>query len=73
MSNPTIIHLSPHFFSEREQPLIEAGEFSAATFLYETGVAGLRLRNAQVELVMLPFQGQQIWSATFGGRNLTML
>ena len=73
MSNQTIIHLSPQFFSERERPLLEAGEFSASTFLYATGVAGLRLRNAQVELVMLPFQGQQIWSATFGGRNLTML
>ena len=72
MGNQTIIHLSSQFFSERERPLLEAGEFSASTFLYATGVAGLRLRNTQGELIMLPFQGQQIWSAEFGGRNITM-
>ena len=72
MSNPTIIHLTPQFFSERERPLLAAGPFTASTFLYDTGVAALRLRNEQGELIMLPFQGQQIWSATFGGRNITM-
>ena len=72
MRNPTLIHLSPQFFSERERPLIEAGPFAASTFRYETGVAALRLRNEQGELIMLPFQGQQIWSASFGGRNITM-
>jgi hypothetical protein len=70
--NTTIFHLSPDFFATRERPLIESGSLSASTFLYDSGVAGLRLRNDQGELVMLPFQGQQIWSATFGGRNLTM-
>lgn len=30
------------------------------------------LENGASELVMLPFQGQQIWCATFGGRNVTM-
>jgi len=72
MSNPTLIHLSPSFFSEKERPLIEAGPFSASTFLYDTGVAALRLCNDQGELILLPFQGQQIWSASFGGRNITM-
>src|SRR5690606_12334717 len=37
-----------------------------------TGVCGLRLRNERGELVLLPFQGQQIWSARFDGRDLTM-
>ena len=72
MSNQTTLHLSPQFFSAREQVLLESGSFSAHTFLFDTGVAGLRLRNETAELVMLPFQGQQIWSATFGGRNVTM-
>ncbi|CAN5735705.1 aldose 1-epimerase family protein [soil metagenome] len=72
MMNPTTLHLAPDFFSENERPLIESGPFSASTFLYETGVAALRLGNEQGELIMLPFQGQQIWSATFGGRNITM-
>ena len=35
-------------------------------------MCALRLQNELGELVLLPFQGQQIWSAAFGGRNLTM-
>ena len=46
----------------RERPLLASGDLSASLFRYDSGVAGLRLRNAQGELVMLPFQGQQIWS-----------
>ena len=30
------------------------------------------MSNDRGELVMLPFQGQQIWSAKFDGRPLTM-
>jgi hypothetical protein len=72
MRNQTTVHLSPHFFAAREQPILEHGELTAITFTFDSGVAGLRLGNSQGELVMLPFQGQQIWSASFGGRNLTM-
>ena len=32
----------------------------------------MRLSNGEGELIILPFQGQQIWSANFGGRDLTM-
>ena len=66
------IHLRPEQFSEKERLLVEAGPLTAATFRYETGVAAVRLTNDLGELVVLPFQGQQIWSAHFGGRNLTM-
>lgn len=68
----TIIHLAPHFFPCSEKPLVECGELSASLFTYERGVHAVRLKNAVGELIMLPFQGQQIWSATMGGRNLTM-
>lgn len=68
----TTVHLSPAFFQAKEHVLIEAGELTASTFLYESGVAALRLTNSQGELILLPFQGQQIWAATFGGRNITM-
>ena len=68
----TIFHLTPAFFSERERVLIEHGPLIASAFRYDNGVAALRLKNELGELVMLPFQGQQIWSATFGGRDLTM-
>lgn len=72
MSTHTTIHLTPAMFEAKERPLLEHGTLSASTFVFDTGVAGLRLKNELGELVMLPFQGQQIWSATFGGRNLTM-
>ena len=53
------IHLSPSFFSESEKVLAECGELSASAFLFKSGVAGLRMKNALGEIVMLPFQGQQ--------------
>ncbi len=68
----TTIHLHPAMFGEKERTLVEHGPFSASTFRSESGVCGLRMGNGAGELVMLPFQGQQIWSASFGGRNLTM-
>jgi hypothetical protein len=68
----TTLHLNPQFFSELEKPLVESGSLKATAFRFSSGVCGLRLQNELGELVLLPFQGQQIWSATFGGRNLTM-
>lgn len=68
----TVFHLRPEFFDAKERPLIESGPFAVSAFRYDSGVAALRLGNGLSELVMLPFQGQQIWSAHVGGRNLTM-
>lgn len=68
----TKFNLTPRMFSEKEHVVVEHGPFAASTFRFESGVCGLRLRNDAGELVMLPFQGQQIWSAAFGGRNITM-
>ena len=68
----TKIHLTTAMFSPRERVLIEAGPLTASTFQFERGVQGLRFQNGAGELVLLPFQGQQIWSASFGGRNITM-
>lgn len=68
----TILHLNPSFFGERERLLLACGSLSAHTFRFESGVCGLRLENERGRLVMLPFQGQQIWSAQFNGRELTM-
>lgn len=66
------LYLTPEFFGQPEKRLIESGGLSAATFRFSSGVCGLRLANEMGELVLLPFQGQQVWSAAFGGRNLTM-
>lgn len=70
--NPVRVSLQRPFFSEKRRPFIESGELRASLFRYDSGVEAVLLANGASELVMLPFQGQQIWSATFGGRNVTM-
>jgi hypothetical protein len=65
-------HLYPHFFTEKAKLVVQHGGLTASAFRFDSGVCGLRLSNDRGELVLLPFQGQQIWSAVFGGRNLTM-
>lgn len=68
----TRIHLQKEMFGDAEQLLIAHGDLTAWTFRYPSGVAALKLVSPLGQLVLLPFQGQQIWSAEFGGRNLTM-
>lgn len=68
----TRINLMPAAFSEQPQLLVSHGPLTASTFRFASGVCGLRLASDVGELVLLPFQGQQVWSASFGGRNLTM-
>jgi len=68
----TTFHLSPDQFTAHETLLAERGELIASAFRYPSGVCALRLKNALGELVMLPYQGQQIWDATLRGRRLTM-
>jgi hypothetical protein len=68
----TVIALRPEFFGPKERIFIEHGEFSASLFRYDSGVEAVRLRNARGQIVVLPFQGQQIWDARFDGRVLTM-
>ncbi|MBL8094927.1 MAG: DUF4432 family protein [Anaerolineales bacterium] len=71
-SHATTLHLQPGFFTERERTLIESGPLRASVFRFDSGVCAVRLSNGAGQLVMLPFQGQQIWSAEFLGRDLTM-
>ena len=66
------IDLYPGLFTEKEKPFLQAGPLAASVFQYSTGVCAVRLQNELGALVLLPFQGQQIWSAEFGQRNLTM-
>jgi Domain of unknown function (DUF4432) len=72
-TSQTIVSLMPQHFGERARTLVECGELSATPFRYSNGVCGLKLANALGHLVLLPFQGQQIWDAVFGGRTLTMV
>ena len=70
--NSTQIELYAEQFGEREKPLVTSGPLSANLFRFPSGVCTVRLRSDRGELVMLPFQGQQIWSAQMAGRSLTM-
>jgi hypothetical protein len=80
MSVETLVHLAPTYFAEHagtersecERPLVSFDELSATSFRFGSGVCALRLQNDVGSLIILPFQGQQVWSAEFGGRNLTM-
>jgi hypothetical protein len=73
MSQTVSIHLKENVFGERETILAEYGDLVASAFRFDSGVCGLRLQNSRGELVLLPFQGQQIWSCTFDGRKLQMV
>lgn len=66
----TRIRLIPAMFERNEELLVEHGHLIASVFRFESGVCALRLSNDLGELVLLPFQGQQIWSASFGGREI---
>ena len=68
----TRMFLSPSFFGDAEKVLVEYGPLIASTFRFESGVCGLKFENECGSLVLLPFQGQQIWSAEFNDRTLTM-
>ncbi|WP_051231012.1 DUF4432 family protein [Kaistia adipata] len=66
------ITLLPEHFTRAETVLASYAGLTASTFRYSTGVAGLRIDNGVGSVELLPFQGQQIWDATFHGRRLTM-
>ena len=83
MTGEVTIHLERAFFGEKEKVLAalplspqklggKEGGLSAIAFHYDSGVCGLRLENERGHITLLPFQGQQIWDAAFGGRVLTM-
>ena len=72
MTPETIVHLHPGSFGEVERRIVSHGELGAAAFRYPGGVVGLRLANSRGAIVVLPWQGQQVWDASFDGRTLTM-
>ena len=63
------LELDPLLFGERERCVARSGKLTATAFRYRSGVAGLRVDNGAGTVVLLPFQGQQVWDATFLGRQ----
>jgi len=68
----TTVPLRRDSFSPDERVICRAGALTASAFRFSTGVDALRLTNDRGEIVMLPFQGQQIWRCSFDGVPLTM-
>ena len=66
------VDLRTEMFTEIERPLLRAGDLSLSTFTYPSGVHAVRLKNKNGEIILLPFQGQQIWRCRFLGHDLTM-
>lgn len=69
---PAAIDLRAIAFSEAERVIFKAGRLTAAAFRYASGVDAVRLSNGADEVVVLPFQGQHVWSARLGGRDVGM-
>ncbi|MBE6884211.1 MAG: DUF4432 family protein [Ruminococcaceae bacterium] len=68
----TKIFLYEELFSAAEKQLVESDTLSASVFRYKSGVCAVRIKNTLGELIILPYQGQQIWRASFCGKDLTM-
>lgn len=66
------IELSRSWDWRSEQHLANIGAIDVSYFQFPSGTRALRVTTDVGEIVLLPFQGQQIWDATFRGRSLTM-
>lgn len=71
MSNVRI-ELSRSWNWEVETHLASIGSVRVSYFQFPSGTQAIRVSTDVGEIVLLPFQGQQIWDASFGGRSLTM-
>ncbi|WP_213878974.1 aldose 1-epimerase family protein [Pseudomonas sp. dw_358] len=64
--------LYAQLWDQSSRPLLESQHFSVRAWTYPSGVKALSLENSRGKLVILPWQGQMIWSAEFDGVDLTM-
>lgn len=69
----TKFFICPEFFNDKEKLILEIDGIGVSTFQFSSGVKALRLKNSLGDLVILPYQGMQIWSAYFRGRKLEMV
>jgi len=64
--------LHPNLFCHKENKVIESRNLNVVLFKYNSGICGVRLENNNGFTEILPFKGQQIWTAHFDGRDLQM-
>lgn len=68
----TRVNIQRRYFSENENLVLENGELQIYTFVYPTGVEGVKVKNKRGHFIALPYLGQQIWEAEFDGHTLQM-
>jgi hypothetical protein len=66
------VALSRAAFTDKERVVARFDGLVASAFRYDTGVEALRLANARGSVVVLPYLGRIVWSATFDGVELAM-
>jgi len=66
------VDLAPSDFAAKPRVIARVEGLTATAFRFDSGIAALRIDNDVGHVVLLPFQGQQVWDATFHGRRLTM-
>ncbi|MCL5073075.1 MAG: DUF4432 family protein [Actinobacteria bacterium] len=71
-NNETKILINKDFFSDKEQNFIENDSLKIFLFKYETNICAVKLVNKNGYIIVLPFNGQQIWDAVFNSRSLKM-
>ena len=66
------LQLRKEFFTEKEFVFLDEGGRKVTFFRYSTGVEAIKVENRKGYFIILPFQGQQIWRASFLGHDLVM-
>ena len=66
------VYLQKSFFGEKEKRIAENGDLKVSTFVYDSGVAAVRVANRRGYIIVLPFKGQQVWRAVFDQHELIM-
>ena len=66
------VHLSPCQFTAAETVLVGHPEWRVSGLRCSSDIAALKIAGSQVEAVVLPWRGQQIWSLAFNGEPVGM-
>ncbi|WP_367159215.1 aldose 1-epimerase family protein [Kozakia baliensis] len=66
------IPLHRQIFSSQTTVLLSSGALTVTAWKYASGIEAISLENSRGHLIVLPYQGQMIWSAVFDDRKLTM-
>lgn len=66
------LNLNHDMFKRMPFQLFKNDNFTVTTFVYESGIEGIKLENSRGALTILPFHGLIIWDAVFDNISLKM-